>query len=159
MLYIPTKLESLKDGSVKVRTLANLSKGDTVWGFHSSTTQVFWKKHFIAILRELPIEAIKSFLHYSYIKEGNIYLRNDNSRFICHSLEPNLVFNDCNLITSISDINEGDELLLNHDISYDKNNYILKAIINSKLDKREILQRLNKSIAVSGRPQSNFLVS
>lgn len=156
MLYIPTKLCATDKPAVI--SLVDIKKGNTVWEFNNATTQVFWKKHFLATLKSLPTSAIKEFLEYSYLKDGNIYLRNDNSRYFSDSHDPNLVFKNSKVITSIKDIKAGEELLLSYSLSYDRNNTILKKILDLYETKKDLLYALNKEFLLHRKPQPNFLV-
>lgn len=158
MLFIPTKLNGTTDGDVKVVTTSNVPKGEIVWRFNSLTTQVFWKKHFISQLDKLPAPSINEYLKYSYLKDGNVYYRVDNLKFVSHSKEPNLAFIESNFISTIKDIKKGEVLNINFHISYDRNTTILQELLKMNKGKKDILSLLKKEFSLNKMPMNAFKV-
>ncbi len=97
----------------------DISKGDIIWAYHKQTCQKYRFKEFLDLCYSLPLVGIQNLINYSYIKNHKIYYITDNTRFINHSLIPNIELLDNQVEIAMRDIKRGEELLENYNLSYD----------------------------------------
>ena len=144
MLLVKTYLGVSKQNGIGLFAGENIMKNTEIWRYNDNTTQIFWKKQFLAICSQLSNEAIVDFIKHSYIREGNVFYLNDNSRFINHSLDPNIAFRNSKSEIAIKYIKKDEELTENFFISYDENDFSrwsLPSEFNSKEDLLHYMRR------------------
>ncbi len=102
----------------------------------------------------LSLPSLKELLDHSYIRNGNIFIINDNTKFINHSETPNLELSSDNLEVAKCDIKKGDELTENYLLSYDENDFF--NIDFSKFNSQEEIINYLKSILLKKETKSDY---
>ncbi|MBU2109570.1 SET domain-containing protein [Patescibacteria group bacterium] len=123
MLVVKTKLGLSKLNGIGLFADQDITKGTTVWKNNPELSfikfsQEEWKRR----ERELSEECFKQIKNYGYKykKDGNYYLDIDNTRFINHSRNPNLVEDESKNDIAIKDIKKGEEILMDYTSFFDK---------------------------------------
>lgn len=156
MLLIDTKIDNSSIHGIGLFTLNEIKRGTQIWVLNPLTTQVFWKKQFLNICSTLPKPVLEDFIKFSYVRNGSIYTLSDNTRFINHSFDPNIGFQNDKSLIALKDIAPGEELVENYHQSYDEVDFFfLDLPLN--LSKQEIMKVLKENILSSGRPKTRFL--
>ncbi len=158
MLLVDTYIGTSEIHGVGLFAAENIKKGTPVWEFNGNTSQVFWKKQFLAKCSSMSLPAILELLNHSYIKDGNIYSPSDRSKFINHSLDPNIAFQSLKREIAIKDIGKGEELTENYSLSYDKNDFFFWNINQFSHSKEELMAFLRGQLIKKVRPRQNFLI-
>jgi uncharacterized protein len=158
MLLVDTYIGTSEIHGVGLFAAENIKKGTPVWEFNQNTSRVFWKKQFLTTCDDMSLPAILEFLDHSYIKEGNIYYLNDRTKFINHSLNPNIAFKSLKLEIAIKDIDKGEELTENYSLSYDKNDFFFWNINPFSNSKEKLIPFLRDQLTTKVRPKQFFLV-
>ena len=133
----------------------DIKKGDSIWQYNQITTQIFWKKQFLQICSTLSYWALKDFITFSYLRSGSIYYVTDRTRFINHSLSPNIAFKNDKTEIAVRDIKAGEEITENYLLSYDTNDFF-HLNFDSVSTKEELIQMLSDQIQLPGRPNSRY---
>ena len=158
MLLVDTYIAPSKIHGIGLFAGADISKGTPIWKFNQNTCQIYWRKQFINICWDLSLPAILDLLNHSYLKEGNIYYLNDNTKFINHSLTPNIAFQTTTLEVAIEDIKKDEEITENYSISYDQNDFFDLKLASYNGSKKLLIKYLSEQILIKSRPKQSFLV-
>lgn len=158
MLLVETYIGTSQIHGIGLFAAQKIRKGTPIWEFNSNTTQVFWKKQFLSICNTLALPALLEFLNHSYIKEGNIYYLNDRTKYINHSLMPNVAFKSTKLEIAIKDINIGEEITENYLLSYDKNDFFFWDLELQSKNKETICAQLRERLLIKTRPKQGFII-
>lgn len=134
-----------------------IPKDTKIWQYDKTTTQTYWKNHFLNHCSQLSLKELKELLHNSYIRRGVIYNAVDDARFVNHSLAPNIAFRNDSEEYSLTDIYAGEEILKNYFLSYDENDFF-NLEIHNLTSRNEILSRIRDNILTPIKPKRKFLV-
>lgn len=156
MLVIDTEVKIEENGDFSLISKAPIKKGSTIWIVCEQSTGVYWKRQFINYCLSLDLEMIYLTLESSYLKNGVIYQLFDKTKYIKHSLTPNLAMLSADKIVTIEEIEQGVELTLNHIISFDLNDF-RQWLPNDMLDKAELIELLKKNLLIPGKPRRKLL--
>ena len=119
----------------------DLAAGTIIWQFHKSTCQAYFKRLFLSYCYGLNENELREALNYSYVRNGVVYKVLDNTKFINHSLEPNIAFLDDKTMMAITDIKAGSELFENYISSYDPNDFYYLDYMNES-NKEDLFHNL-----------------
>lgn len=158
MLLVETYIGPSDIHGIGLFAAERIKKGTPVWEYNQNTSQIFWKKQFLSVCNDLSLPAIWEFIDHSYIKEGNVYYLNDRTKFINHSIEPNIAFKSTKLEVAIKDIDKGDEITENYSLSYDKNDFFFWDLSSFQGTKDTLISYLREQLTRNVRPQTSFLV-
>jgi len=158
MLLVDTYIDVQKDGQIGLFATKDIERGTQIWKFHKNTAQVFWKKQYLSVCMKLATPALIDFIKCSYIKGGNIYFLNDNTKYISHSLSQNVAFQTERVIVAVENIMAGQEITQNYLKSYDVGDFIFIDNLFVNPNHQEICDKLKAHFAQIGRAKSNFLV-
>lgn len=139
MLQVESYVGVSKVHGLGLFSTQKIKKGESVWSYHSFTTQVFSKEQFIALCNQLSLAALREMVHYSYIKNKSVYYLNDNAKFINHGQESNIAFVNDHLEIATRDIEKGEEFIEDYTLSYDANDFFFLQM-KPDLSKEEILE-------------------
>jgi SET domain-containing protein len=144
MILVRTFLSTSSIHGMGLFAAENIRKGSLIWQYHPNTTQVFWKRQFLAKCFSMPLSASLEFVNYSYVKEGNIYYLNDNLKFINHAPNPNVEFNSYKSRVALRDIEKGEELTENYLSSYDEGEFLSWRLPKDISSNDELIIRLKE---------------
>jgi SET domain-containing protein len=158
MLLVDTYIGPSDIHDIGLFAAERIKKGTPVWEYNQNTSQVFWKKQFLSVCCGPSLPAILEFIDHSYIKEGNVYYLNDRTKFINHSVDPNIAFKTSKLEIAIKNIGKGEEITENYSLSYDKNDFFFWDLAAFQGTKDTLISYLRDQLTRSVRPQNNFLI-
>lgn len=118
MLMIPAYLGQSGVHGIGVYASAPVKAGDKIWEFNSAVDFIYDSRWLTRLCRQSP-KVFDYFCLYAYKRYNQYYYVTDNSRFINHSVNANIAFDDNSDEIALTDINAGDELLENYLHSYD----------------------------------------
>lgn len=144
MLLVKTKLAYSQIHGIGLYADEDIPKGTAIWKYHPVTCQIFSCENFYELCLEIPIEAMKNFLNFSYIKNNKIFYISDNTRFINHCADANLELISEGEERASRDIYKGEELLENYLMSYDEKDFFRFQKLFDFNTKDEILSELRR---------------
>lgn len=156
MMMVTTTLGHSLAGGLGLFAAWPIKKGEIIWQQDEASTQVFWKKQFLAMCTHMSLESILDFIDHSHIKNGNVYYFSDDSMFIKHSKDPNIAFVDDRTKIAIKDIGRGEELFENFHLSYDEEDFSGWQIPREFETKEELLKFLKKKLLLSHSSMDQF---
>lgn len=122
MLIVKTRIDKSTISGIGLFADQNILKGDTIW-----------KMTNISVLKITPVEYkslstieqvfIKEKDYYWTDKDNNYMIPIDDSRFINHSANPNIVDSDDNTCVASKNIKQGEELTIDYKTLVPKENW------------------------------------
>lgn len=65
MLLVETYIGPSDIHGIGLFAAKKIKKGTSIWEYNQNTTQMFWKKQFLAMCSEMPLPAILEFIDHS----------------------------------------------------------------------------------------------
>lgn len=113
MLTVKTKLDKSNISGIGLFANQTISKGDTVWKMH--TISVFKiNRNTYDSLSEIEQQFIQEKDYYWLDNDGNYMIPVDDSRFVNHSDDPNLIEMEDNHYVASKNIDINDELTIDY---------------------------------------------
>ena len=119
MLLVKTYLDKSNIEGLGLFAGEDIPAGTIIWRNHPITCQKVSPGILLGMLESLPKIVMDTVLKYSYLKNGNYFILGDNTKFINHSVIPNVTLLDENVEVALRDIKIGEEILENYFANYD----------------------------------------
>lgn len=142
MLMVETFLAPSQIHGIGLFAGQDIKKGSVIWRYHRYSTDVICMGDLYRLCRELSTQSILDLLSYSYIKDEKMYYIKDNTRFVNHSLTPNIAFCGHDFEIAIKDIKKGDELTENYVESYDENDFFFRPSLFEGKSREAIIKEI-----------------
>lgn len=158
MLLVKTYVGPSKIHGTGLFAGRDIAKGEEIWSFHPITCSKSSLSQFLSQFYKLKFDQIMALLNYSYIKDNFVYSIQDNTRYINHSLRPNVGLIDTQTEVALRDIKKGEEILENYFDSYDQNDFYFISHLFEFKDKNHIIETLENFYAIDkdlSRPIAN----
>lgn len=147
MLLVKTKVMESDIHGKGLFADEDIAKGSVIWKYAPGTTQRYKLKKFYDLIEKSEFETAKTLLTYSYVRKGYVYFVKDNTRYINHTEQPNIVFSSNFAEVATRDILKGEELTENYLLSYDTSDFFNLPDLFSANTKEEILELLGLTYA------------
>lgn len=124
MLMVKTKLKETKSKGIGLFADQNIAKDTIVWKNNKDLSFVKWnEKEWRNLKNKLTIESFKQINRYvyKYMKDNKYYLNLDDTRFINHSKNPNIIEGKLGDDIARRNIKSGEEITIDYETFYDQN--------------------------------------
>jgi hypothetical protein len=130
MLTVKTYLAPSAIHGIGLFAAETIPANSKVWQYSEYVDKIYSEELFLQLCQNVNLFTLQHMLTSSYKRGGRYFYLTDNTRFINHSVQANIAFEDDYSEIALRQINAHEEILENYLLSYDPSDFFFHEFVN-----------------------------